>query len=123
MDEQSQAMMQMQLKLADAETSKAAAAQSNVMVKGQAEAAKHQREMDKMSYEAQLAQAKAENETLKTMLDQREKSEQLNFNYDQLATQTALKLTEIEAQTKQQEEQNFNDNMKGVNDGQRGASA
>lgn len=120
MDEQNQAMMQMQIKLADAEMQKAQAAQSNVMVKGQAESAKHQREMDKITYEAQLAQVKAENEMLKTMLDQREKSEQLNFDYDQLATQTALKLTELEAQTKQQEEQNFNQNKQGVNNGQTG---
>jgi hypothetical protein len=121
-DAQGDAMMQMQLKLADAETSKADAAQSNVAIKGQAEAAKHQREMDKMTYEAQLAQAKAENETLKTLVSQRENTEQIDFDYDQLAMQTALKITELEAQTKQQEEKNFNDNLKGVESGQTGTN-
>ena len=114
LDAQSQAMVQMQMQLASAETMKAQAAQQNVALKGQAELAKHQREMDKLTMGAQLEQAKSQLAAMQTLLDQRSKNEQMEFDYDQLAIQTAMDLTELEANTKAQQDAEFQQNVQTV---------
>lgn len=115
MDQQAMAMMQMQIKLADAEMMKAQAAQENVSLKGQVEMAKHQREMEKQTYEAQLAQLEAKIKMVQQVADGQEKDLRLEFDYDKLASDVALKITELETQYKQtQLEQEYNQNMQGV---------
>jgi len=110
MDQQSVAMMQMQIKLADAEMLKAQAAQENVMLKGQVEQAKHQREMEKQTYESQLAQLEAKIKIVQQVADGQERDEKLEFDYQKLASDIALKITELEMQSKQQQEENYRQN-------------
>lgn len=112
-DQQNVAMIQMQVQLAQAEIVKAQAAQNSVDLKGQIEALKHQREMEKQTYEAQLAQLEAKIKMVQQVADGQEKDERLEFDYNKLASDLAMKLTELEAQSKQQEEQNYQEN-KGV---------
>jgi hypothetical protein len=110
-DQQNMAMVQMQVKLADAEMLKAQAAQENVMLKGQVEKAKHQREMDKQTYEARMAQLESQVKIVQQVADAQEKDEKLEFDYNKLAADIALKITELEAQYKQQAlEQEYNQN-------------
>jgi hypothetical protein len=90
---------------------KAQAAQENVMLKGQVEKAKHQREMDKQTYEARMAQLESQVKIVQQVADAQEKDEKLEFDYNKLAADIALKITELEAQYKQQAlEQEYNQN-------------
>lgn len=113
-EQQNIAMIQMQVKLADAEMLKAQAAQENVMLKGQVEKAKHQREMEKQTYEAQLAQLEAKIKMVQQVADGQEKDEKLEFDYNKLASDIAIKVTELEIASKQQQEENYQQNKEGV---------
>ncbi len=115
-DQQQMAMIQMQIKLADAEMLKAQVAQQNVQLKNEVEQAKHQREMEKQTYEAQLAQLEAKIKMVQQVADGQEADEKLELEYTKLATDLAMRITELETQYKQTElEQEYNQNMQGVN--------
>ena len=116
-EQQAQAMIQMQVQLAQAEMLKAQVAQDNVTLKGQVEAAKHQREMEKQTYESQLAQLEAELKMVQQVANAQEKDEKFEFDYTKLAADIAIKITELEIASKQQEEQNYQQNL-GATSGQ-----
>jgi len=98
---------QLQAQLAQAATTTAEAQQANVQLKGQIELGKHQREMDKQAFEARIAQLLAEVEQAKLSEKSHKELADVKFKYDQLSMQTAIKLTEIEANTKTEQSQNF----------------
>ena len=115
-DQQQQSMIQMQVQLAQAEMLKAQVAQENVKLKGQTELAKHQREMDKQTYEAQLAQLETQIKVVQQVADGQEKDDRLEFDYQKLASDLALRITELEAQYKQQQlEISYQQNKEGAN--------
>lgn len=114
-DQQQMAMIQMQIKLADAEMLKAQVAQQNVQLKNEVEQAKHQREMEKQTYEAQLVQLEAKIKMVQQVADGQEADEKLELEYTKLATDLAMRITELETQYKQTKlEQEYNQNMQGV---------
>jgi hypothetical protein len=98
---------QLQAQLAQAATTTAEAQQSNVQLKGQVELAKHQREMERHTFESKIAQLLAEIEQMKITEKSHKEISELQFKYDQLSMQTAIKLTEIEATSKSEQNANF----------------
>ena len=98
---------QLQAQLAQAATTTAEAQQSNVQLKGQVELAKHQREMERHTFESKIAQLIAEIEQMKITEKSHKEISELQFKYDQLSMQTAIKLTEIEATSKSEQNANF----------------
>ena len=98
---------QLQAQLAQAATTTAEAQQANVQVKAQLELSKHQRELDKHDFESKISQLLAQIEQAKLVEKSNKEFLELQFKYDQLSMQTAIKLTEIEASTKTEQSQNF----------------
>ncbi len=101
---------QLQAQLAQAATTTAEAQQANVAVKAQLEMAKHQRELDKHEFEGKIAGLLAQIEQAKLVEKGHKEIGELQFKYDQLSMQTAIKLTEIEAKEKSDENANFKAN-------------
>lgn len=98
---------QLQAQLAQAATTTAEAQQANVQVKAQLELSKHQRELDKHDFESKISQLLAQIEQAKLVEKSNKEFLELQFKYDQLSMQTAIKLTEIEASTKTEQSQSF----------------
>ena len=59
--------------------------------------------MDKQTYEAQMAQLESQIKIVQQVADGQEKDDRLEFDYQKLATDLALRITELEAQYKQQQ--------------------
>jgi len=109
-DQQSQAMIQMEQQLAQAEIMKAQAQQDNVSLKGQVELAKHQREMDKLSFEAEKIALQHQLDFANSVASGHEKDMKSEFDYDKLAADIAIRLTEIEASSKTEQNANYEQN-------------
>ena len=99
--------MRMQAELAKSATTTAEAQMQNVTMKGQVEMAKHQREMEQQTFKAQLAGLTAELEKAKAVQGAEKDMEEMQFKYEQLYTQVALKLTEIEATSATNQDANY----------------
>ena len=82
--------------VAQAEVSKAQTAQQNVQLKAQVDMAKNELAQQKQSYEAQLESLRMQIDSQKAALDLEQKTADLQFKYDQLESQTALKILELE---------------------------
>jgi hypothetical protein len=88
---------QLNAQLAQAATTTAEAQQANVQVKAQLELAKHQREIDKHTFEGKIAQLLATIEQAKLVEKGHKEISDMQFKYDQLSMQTAVALTKIDA--------------------------
>lgn len=106
--------MRMQAELAHSATTTAEAQMQNVSMKGQVELAKHQREMEKQNFQAQLAALNAELDKAKAVQGAEKTLDEMKFKYEQLYTQAALKLTEIEASSLSAQEANYQQNEDAV---------
>jgi hypothetical protein len=100
-----------QAEIAKSATTTAEAQQMNVKLKGEVELAKHQHAMEKLSLQAQNDELKNELAQSKILVDtlssKNQIDKQLDFDYDKLHTDAALKLIDIEATAKQDEKENF----------------
>ena len=103
--------MRQQAELAKATTTSAEAQQMNVKLKGEVELAKHQHAMDKLNLQAQndalkhqLAQAKLLADTLGKKTDA---DKNRDLEYDKLHMNTAVELVKVEAQSQQDQTENF----------------
>ena len=106
-----QAQMQLQQQQVQAATDSAHAQQQLNLVKAQADAEKHQHAMTKLQLERevndlqnQLSQAQLIG---KTATDVKKQKDEMDFKYDQLHTDAALKLVDIEAKAKSDQEANL----------------
>jgi hypothetical protein len=106
--------LQMQQKIAEAAIMSAKAQQDNVTLKGQIELAKHQREMDKQAFEAQIANLTAQLQQAQLAEKSHKEMADLQFKYDQLDAQTALKLTELEVNTQAELSAQYQQNEEGI---------
>ena len=112
--------MRMQAELAKSATTTAEAQMQNVTMKGQVEMAKHQREMEQQTFKAQLAGLTAELEKAKAVQGAEKDMEEMQFKYEQLYTQVALKLTEIEATSATNQDANYINNEDMIEQDDRG---
>ena len=101
------ALAQAQIKIAEAEQSKVAVMAKNNDLQAQLTAAK-------TAYENKIAQLEIEIKQAKTISDDSSKANDLKFKYDELETKTAVELVKIEATAKQQQDENFKQNKKAV---------
>lgn len=103
-------MTKAQTDIANAALQEAQAKQQAVQLKAQVDQGKNQLTAMKQQYEAQLNSMKQQLEEAKAMADSMGKSAQLDFQYDQMDTNTALELTRIEAQSNTEQNANYEDN-------------
>jgi hypothetical protein len=103
--------MRQQAELAKSATTVAESQQMNVKLKGEVELAKHQHAMDKLSLQAQNDALKHELAQAKLMADAISKKTDSDKNrdleYDKLHMNTAVELVKVEAQSKQDQTENF----------------
>jgi hypothetical protein len=89
----------------------AQAQQQTAAIKGESEVAKHQHAMEKLDMERKIndleSQLKQAQLIGKTATDIKQHNDQLDFDYDKLHTDAALKLVEIEASAKQNQADNL----------------
>ncbi|RKY42338.1 MAG: hypothetical protein DRP85_03365 [Candidatus Makaraimicrobium thalassicum] len=90
-------MAQAQNKLADAEMGKARAQHQGVEYKAEADQAKNALDAYKLESEGDVKALQQELDQVKILLEEQNRSEQLELQYEQLETSTALELTRIEA--------------------------
>jgi hypothetical protein len=99
--------MRMQAELARSATTTAEAQTANVQLKGQAELAKHQRDMDKLTYDAQIKQLQAQLASAKLLTEQSNAAKKLEFDYDKLHSDNAMKLIDMETKAQAQQDANY----------------
>ena len=106
--------IRMQAELAKSATTTAEAQMANVQLKGQVELGKHQREMEKQTASAEIANLKMQLEQLILLSKSSKEQSDLKFKYDELEARTALELTKLEATTQENEETNFKANEEAI---------
>ena len=99
-----------QAEIAKSATTTAEAQMANVQLKGQIELGKHQREMEKQTFVNEIERLKSELAQVKIIESAQNSLAEVQFKYDQLSMQTAIKLTEIEATSKTDQDQNYMSN-------------
>jgi hypothetical protein len=107
--------MRMQAELAKSATTTAEAQMQNVAIKAQVELGKHQREMEKQTASAEIANLKMQLDEYILLGKSKKDQSELKFKYDELETKTALEITKLEATTKAQEQVNFISNEEAIN--------
>lgn len=108
--EQVQAQLEFQRKLANAEVEKANATMRSVELKGQVEKAQASLQHEKQSSELTIKQLEHRLKQIGEVSDAESKQNQLDFQRDQLAVTSALKLTEIEAKNAAEQNKNYEQN-------------
>lgn len=106
--------LKIQQQLVEASLIAAKAQQNNVTLKGQVELAKHQREMDKQAFEAQIASLTAELEQAKLAEKSHKEMADLQFKYDELDSKVALELTKLESASQAEENASYQHNKGSV---------
>lgn len=104
--------LRVQAELAKSATTTAEAQQANVELKAQVELAKHQREMDKLTYESEKSSLEAQLKAADALLKEKTQSDKDSNEKEALMVNMALRLTEIEAKTKSNQDKNFIQNQK-----------
>jgi hypothetical protein len=79
--------------------------------KAQADQLKHLLETQKAENNAKIAELQQQLEQYKTGIASAESDEKMQFNYDKLVLDAAIKLTELEAKSKTEQNDNFNGNL------------
>jgi hypothetical protein len=102
--------LRMQAELAKAATTTAESERANVILKGQVELVKHERDTEKHTFQARIADLLAEIERGKLVEKGHKEIAELQFKYDQLSMQTGVALTKIEADSKSDQDANFQRN-------------
>jgi chemotaxis protein histidine kinase CheA len=88
--------MQLEAQLAQAATTTAQAQMANVQLKGEVEGMKHQRDLEKHAFEAQVANLMAELETAKAAEKSHKEIADLQFKYDELQSKEALEYKKLD---------------------------
>jgi hypothetical protein len=103
--------MRQQAELAKSATTTAEAEQKNVTLKAMVDFAKHNHALEKLKLDTEIAHLKHQLESAKWLTTgvsaRKDKQDQLDFDYDKLHTDSALKLVELEAKANQDEKENF----------------
>ena len=121
MDQAHMQQMQMEAKLAESALKTAQAQQDNVMVKGQMEILKHQRELDKESLRAQIINLETQLQQAQMVESGHKQIAELQFKYDQLTANVALELTKLEATANKEENENYQANEEMIDEDSRSA--
>jgi len=103
-------------KIAQAALQEANAKQEAIRLKGQVDQGKNQLTLMKQNHDAQLSAMKQELDEARAVAEAMGKDAQLDFQYDQMDTNTALELTRIEAQSQTDENDNFDQNRDTTNE-------
>jgi hypothetical protein len=106
-DAMTQEQMRQQAELAKSATTAAESQMANVQLKGQVELGKHQREMDKATTGAQIAALQMQLEKQAILLDAIKTKHSDENAKEKMLLDAALKLTEIEATAKADQDANF----------------
>jgi hypothetical protein len=101
-----------QAELAKSATTTAESMMQNVQLKGQVELGKHQREMDKATSQAQIEALKMEVQKQTLLLEAIKTKHKDELDKEKMLLDAAIKLTDIEAKAKADEDANFLANQK-----------
>lgn len=110
-EQEKQAIVNAQVDMAKAELLKAQAQLINTQTKAESEKIDAEQSHQKQVYETQISSLKQQLEEAKLMLESSRSNKELEFRYDELNTNTALRLTEIEASTGKPLNNEFNNNL------------
>jgi hypothetical protein len=99
--------MRQQAELAKSATTTAESMMQNVQLKGQVELGKHQREMDKATAQAQIEMLKADLQKQTLLLEAIKTKHKDELDKEKMLLDNAIKLTQIEAQAKTDQDANF----------------
>lgn len=106
-DSQTVSQLQLEAKIAEAAVITAQSEQENVRLKGLVEGFKHKREVEELTFKAQIENLKAQLEQSKFEASTAKTASDIEFNYDKMIADVSLKLVEIEAKTKSDQGANF----------------
>jgi hypothetical protein len=106
-DMMTQEQMRQQAELAKSATTVAESQMANVQLKGQVELGKHQREMDKATANAQIAALEMQLQKQAMLLDAIKTKHKDELDKEKMLLDNAIKLTQIEAQAKADQDANF----------------
>jgi hypothetical protein len=106
-DAMTQEQMRQQAELAKSATTAAESQMANVQLKGQVELGKHQREMDKATSQAQIAALEMQLQKQAMLLDAIKTKHKDELDKEKMLLDNAIKLTQIEAQAKADQDANF----------------
>jgi hypothetical protein len=106
-DAMTQEQMRQQAELAKSATTAAESQMANVQLKGQVELGKHQREMDKATSQAQIAALEMQLQKQAMLLDAIKTKHKDELDKEKMLLDNAIKLTQIEAQAKTDQDANF----------------
>lgn len=119
-NEQQQQMMIEQLnvqkQLAQAEVEKANVARLNTELKAQVEKAKASLQHEKQRSDLTIQNLQTRIAQFKELIDANADDNDLQFKYDQLFANTALEVTKLETQAKIEQNKNYQENLKDVED-------
>jgi hypothetical protein len=99
--------LRQQAELAKSATTTAESLMANVQLKGQVELGKHQREMDKATSQAQIAALQMQLEKQTLLLDAIKTKHKDELDKEKMLLDNAIKLTQIEATAKADQDANF----------------
>ena len=103
--------LRQQAELAKSATTVAEAQQKNVVLKGMVDFAKHNHAMEKLKLDGEIASLKHQLETAKMITsgvsDRKTQKDKLDLEYDKLHMNTAVELVKVEAQSQQDQTENF----------------
>jgi hypothetical protein len=99
--------MRQQAELAKSATTTAESMMANVQLKGQVELGKHQREMDKATSQAQIAALEMQLQKQAMLLDAIKTKHKDELDKEKMLLDNAIKLTQIEATAKADQDANF----------------
>lgn len=108
--QQQLALLQAEIKYAEAEMQKVQVQREANMMKAQLEDQKHMIQVQKDYAANKIADLKQQLEELKTVMESQQKDEQIQMQYDQMASNIALELTRIEAQSNTEQNDNYQQN-------------
>jgi len=106
--------MKVQTTLANAALGEVQAKQEATKAKSETDQAKNQLTHMKQEYEAKLAGMKVQLDEAKAIADTMGKSAQIDLQYEQMETNTALELTRIEAASQTEQNANYQENREDV---------
>jgi len=103
--------LQAEAKIAESAILTAKAQMKATDYKAEADFLKHRLESAKVEANAKIAELQQQLEQFKTGIASTEADEKMQYNYDKLVLDTAIKLTELEAKNKSEQNDNFNQNV------------
>lgn len=107
--------LQLETKVAESALLTAEAQMKAADYKARADMLKHQLDSAKAQANAQIAELQQQLDQYKTGIASAENDEKMQYNYDKLIVDAAIKLTELEAKSNTEQNANFNENAGDIN--------